>query len=118
LWSAEATEPVRMRARVTATALLTVFPAGLANLPVSWSVTGEGVLEAEHPQLLRAPSSGFVTAVAVSEGELVSPGATVVQMASAPLALDLALARERLAAAVVRRDAFALGDPFRAAYHG
>jgi len=111
------TEPVRVRARITAAtgfasaALLVLF------FPVSRSVIAPGVLQPGIRLSVRAPANGFVVDEKLRDGATVAPGQVAYVLDNPALSMKRLRLAGDLEAERIRLDVTELSDATRAAQH-
>jgi putative peptide zinc metalloprotease protein len=115
LWSGERTAHVRLRARLVASAAVLFVVFGTALIPVSRSVIAQGVLDPGVRRSVRAPSSAFVDAVPLAEGQHVTPGQTLLRLVDPQLEERRLAIDAELATARTEHDATEVLDPVFAA---
>lgn len=115
LWTSDRTAPVRLRARLVASATVIAAVFITALLPVSHSVVAQGVLDPGLRRTLRAPSSAFVEEVCVADGEIVPVGHVLCRLRDPQLEERQIAISSELAAARVQFDASEATDPTYAA---
>lgn len=115
LWQGERTAPVRLRARCVASGAVMVAVFGAALVPVSFHVVAQGVLDPGVRQVVRAPSSAFVAAMPLVEGELVPARHVLCRLEDPQLEERLLSIAAELTAARIQVDAAEITDPVFAA---
>jgi putative peptide zinc metalloprotease protein len=115
LWRGERTAPVRLRARLVASAAVMAVVFGAALLPVSFRVVAQGVLDPGVRRSVRAPGSAFVAAVPVAEGALATAGSVLCRLEDHQLEERLLSIEAELAVARIRVDTSEIMDPVFAA---
>ncbi len=115
LWHSKETAPVRRRAIAVGVVTIAVLPAVLIFVPMPSHVVARGVLGLEHETVVRAKTSGFLVATQVENGTHITAGQPIAQLADDTSAEEIAKATAGLQAALIRRDAFQIDEPDRAA---
>ncbi|RMF77710.1 MAG: hypothetical protein D6744_10995, partial [Planctomycetota bacterium] len=109
------TAPVRMRAMVASGLVFAAIPTILFLIPVRWHIHASGLVHAENETVVHALSAGFLKNPNAKVGSRVAEGQLLAELENPQLAEALLEVEARLTAAEIRRDAYRVEDPARAA---